>query len=129
MPNVIVLGAPEPGFAQLQAASQFVVIPMTYTGLKGGGEANFCNGMWHGKPVIAADSMAASDYIIDGLTGYVVPSGDSITLRKRILELWNDREKVGAMGNAARSHAERHFTHAQFIRRLLTLAMILGEEN
>ncbi len=125
LPNVIVLGAPEPAFAQLQAASRFVVLPMIYTGLKGGGEANFCNGMWHGKPVIAADSIAAKDYIIDGETGYVVPSGDSQSLRRRILELWNDYEKCACMGRSARSHAEANFTHVQFIRRLLRLATLV----
>ncbi len=128
LPNVIVLGAPEPGFAQLQAASRFVVIPMTYTGIKGGGEANFCNAMWHGKPVIAADNIAASEYIRDGETGFVVASGDSQTLRQRILELWNDPEKVLTMGQAARRHVENNFTHDAFIRRLLRLAIVLGVE-
>jgi glycosyltransferase involved in cell wall biosynthesis len=128
LPNVIVLGAPEPGFAQLQAASRFVVIPMTHTGVKGGGEANFCNAMWHGKPVIAADSIAASEYIIDGETGYVVASGDSEALRQRILELWNSSAKVSLMGKASRQHVEANFTHEKFIRRLLRLALVLGRE-
>ncbi len=125
LPNVIVLGAPEPAFAQLQAASRFVVVPMIYTGLKGGGEANFCNAMWHGKPVVAADSIAASDYILDGVTGFVVPSGDSAKLRSRILELWEDDEKIRQLGENARNHCERNFTHAAFIRRLLQVATTL----
>lgn len=129
MGHVIVLGAPEPAFAQLQAASRFVVFPMIFTGLKGGGEANFCNGMWHGKPVIAADSIAAKDYIIDGETGYVVPSGDAEALRQRILELWNDPERVARMGVAARRHAEESFTHQAFIRRLLRVAALLGRSS
>lgn len=128
LPNIIVLSAPEPAFAQLQAASFFVVVPTIYTGLKGTGEANFCNGMWHGKPVIAADSIAAEDYILDGETGYVVPSGDSAALRERILELWNDRQRVAEMGQAARKHVEDNFTHAAFIRRLLRLALFLNSK-
>jgi hypothetical protein len=126
LPNVIVLGAPEPAFAQLQAASQFVVIPMIFTGLKGGGEANFCNAMWHGKPVIAADSIAAADYIVEGETGFVVPSGDSNALRKCILALWYDPERVMRMGKAGQEHAVKNFAHSAFIRRLLRLASIVG---
>ena len=126
IPNVIVLSASEPAFAQLQAASRFVVLPMTHTGLKGGGEANFCNAMWHGKPIIAADSIAASEYILEGVTGHIVPSGDARLLRQRILELWDDAEKAETMGQAAMRHVEDHFTHVAFIRRLLRLALILG---
>ena len=126
LPNVVKLGATEPDFAKLQASSCFMVIPMTYTGLKGGGEANFCNGMWHGKPVIAADSIAAADYIVDGETGFVVPSGDSQLLRERILTLWNDRELVEKMGRAGHQHVEKNFTHAAFVRRILRAAKILG---
>ncbi len=129
LPNIIKLGATEPDFAKLQASSCFMVIPMTYTGLKGGGEANFCNGMWHEKPVIASDSIAAADYIIDGETGFIVPSGDSELLRERIMTLWNDRELVEKMGQAGQQHVEKNFTHAAFVRRLMRAAMILGAEE
>jgi len=129
LPNVMVLGASEPAFAQLQAASEFIVVPMNDSGLKGGGEANFCNAMWHGKPVIACCNMAAEDYIIEGETGFVVPSGDSKLLQKKILELWNDPERVRKMGRQARKHAEKHFTQEIFIRRLLRLAFVLGDES
>lgn len=126
LPNVIVLGAPEPAFAQLQAASRFVVIPMQYSGLKGGGEANFCNAMWHGKPIIAVDSIAAEDYIVQGKTGFIVQSGDTHGLRQRILELWNDVPLCAAMGKCGRQHVEYNFTHTQFISRLLRLAVLEG---
>ncbi len=129
LPHVIVLGAPEPAFGQLQAASRFVVVPMICSGLKGGGEANFCNGMWHRKPVIGVCSIAAEDYILDGETGYVVPSGDSKLLRERILELWNDPKKCEAMGEKGHEHVVRYFTHEKFIRRLLRLALLLGKEK
>jgi glycosyltransferase involved in cell wall biosynthesis len=128
LPNVIVLGAPEPAFAQLQAASRFVVIPMIYSGLKGGGEANFCNAMWHGKPVIGVDSMAAGDYILDGETGYVVQSGDVETLRDKIKNLWGDPALCHEMGLKGRKHVEKYFTHYKFIRRLLRLAQLYGTQ-
>jgi glycosyltransferase involved in cell wall biosynthesis len=99
---------------------------MTYTGLKGGGEANFCNAMWHGRPIVAADSIAASDYVVDGQTGYVVPSGDWRALRQRIVELWRHPEQRERMGDAGRRRAEDHFTHVKCIRRLLRLALLMG---
>jgi glycosyltransferase involved in cell wall biosynthesis len=128
LPNVIPLAAWEPAFAQLQAGARFTVVAMIDTGLKGGGETNMCNGMWHGKPVIAVDRMAAEDYIIEGETGYIVPPGDAALLRRRILELWNDTEKCQEMGRKAKQHAEANFTHEAFIRRLLRLATLCGTQ-
>lgn len=125
LPNVVVLSAWEPGFAQLQAGCRFGVIPMISTGIKGGGEANFCNLMWHGKPVIAADNVAAYEYIEDGKTGYVVPSGDSDALRRRMLELWSDEDKVREMGERGHQRVRRFFMHQQFVDRLLRLASLI----
>lgn len=127
LPNVILIGAPEPAFAQLQSICTLAVIPMIDTGLKGGGEANYCNIMWHGRPVIACCNMAAEDYIVEGETGFVVPAGDSETLRKRILELWNDPERCERMGRNGRRHVAENFTHDKFVRRLLRLALLLGD--
>ena len=129
LPNVIVVSAPEPAFAQLQAASRFVVIPMIYSGLKGGGEANFCNAMWHKKPVIAVDSMAAEDYIQDGITGYVVQSEDSTALRRRIIELWNEPNTCHNMGLVGHLHVKNNFTHVLFINRLIKLASLYCTNN
>ncbi len=126
LPNVIALAAWEPAFSQLQAGCRFAVIPMISTGIKGGGEANFCNVMWHSRPVVAADDMAAHEYIEEGVTGYVVPSGDAQALRRRMLELWNDQDKTREMGRRAREHVETRFTHGLFIERLLRLALLLG---
>lgn len=126
LPNVIALAAWEPAFGQLQAGCRFAVIPMTSTGIKGGGEANFCNVMWHGRPVIAADDIAAYEYVEEGVTGYVVPSGDAKTLRNRMLDLWNDPQKTREMGQRGRRRVERLFTHNLFIKRLLRLALLLG---
>lgn len=129
LPNIILLGAPEPAFAQLQSICYLAVIPMIDSGLKGGGEANFCNIMWHRKPVIACCNMAAEDYIVEGETGFVVPVGDSELLRKRILELWHDPERVEQMGRKGHEHVAQNFTHDIFVRRLVRLAALLGKEK
>jgi glycosyltransferase involved in cell wall biosynthesis len=126
LPNVITVAAWEPAFAQLQASSRFIIIPMLDTGIKGGGEANMCNGMWHGKPVIAVDRISAPDYIIDEETGFIVSPGDVGSLRARILELWENPEKCQRIGSRAQKHAEGNFSHAAFIRRLSRLAVLCG---
>ncbi|HYE67257.1 MAG TPA: glycosyltransferase [Anaerovoracaceae bacterium] len=125
--NVVVVGATEPAFAQLQAGSRFVVIPMIDSGLKGGGEANFCNAMWHGKAVIAVDNISAKDYVVEGETGYIVPSGDATKLKSKILKLWNTPHLCEQMGSAGRRHVIQNFTHSLFIKRLIRLASACGE--
>lgn len=127
LPNVIPLAATEPSYAKLMAASRLVVIPMASTGLKGGGEANFCNAMWHGKPIIAMDDVSAVDYIIDGETGYIVPPNDAVLLRQRILELWHDKEKCQRMGIKGKKRVEQYFTHDLCINRLIRLAYLVGK--
>jgi len=128
LPNVINLSATEPSFAKLMASSRFVVIPLISTGLKGGGEANFCNAMWHRKAIIAVDDMSASDYILEGETGYIVPPANVELLRKRILDLWNNRDKAEQMGAKGQQLAHKYFTQVQGIRRLVRLACLVGQE-
>lgn len=129
LPNVIPLAATEPSFAKLMAMSNFVVIPMASTGLKGGGEANFCNAMWHGKAIVAMDDTSAQDYILDGETGYIVPPKNSILLRKKILTLWESETKCLDFGNKGRQRVKKYFTHKDFIKRLIRTAIILGIEE
>ena len=128
MPNLVVLGAPEPAYAQLTAASQFAVVPMIHSGVKGGAEGFFCDSMWHSKAVIACCNIAAEDYIIEGETGYIVPSGDSEGLRRRILELWHDPEKCKEMGRKGREHCEKYFTFKRYVQRNLRLALVVFDE-
>lgn len=125
-PNIIVLEAREPAFAQLQAGSRFIVIPTQYSKLKGTAEANFCNGMFHKKAVIACCSIGAEDYIVDGETGYVLPSGDVDGLREKIFQLWNDPTLAKEMGEKGYAHVMKNFTHVHLMRRLLYLALIIG---
>jgi glycosyltransferase involved in cell wall biosynthesis len=54
-----------------------------------------------GKPVITTDVKPISDPIQDGVTGYLIPPGDSTALGSAILRILGDRltaQKVGAAG-------------------------------
>jgi hypothetical protein len=81
------------------------------------------------KESIVACSIAAEEYIVDGETGYVVPSGDAEGLRKRIIELWNDPEKCREMGRKGHEFAAQYLTHEKFMRRFLRFALVLGESK
>jgi len=54
-----------------------------------------------GLPVIAAEVGGIGEAVVDGETGYLIPAGDSLTMRKRICALLEDpqlRKKMGARG-------------------------------
>jgi glycosyltransferase involved in cell wall biosynthesis len=124
--NVILLAAREPAFARLMAGSRFVVLPIVRNVVSGQGMAGACNAMWHGKPVIAADDVSLSDYTVEGATGYVVPAGDVDALRQRILEFWNNPERVDEIGRQAFQHVVANFTQEEFISRLKRLAALVA---
>ncbi len=124
--EVVLLSANEPAFARLNAGSRFVVLPLEQNLVHGAGEAGVCNPMWHKKPVVAADDAMASEYIVDGDTGYVVPPGDSEALKRRIVALWQDPELCQEMGRRAHERVAARFTHEHFVHRMIRLASLVG---
>jgi len=59
-----------------------------------------------GTPALASDSDGLRESVRDGVTGYLVPHGDSAALANRMLALANDPGLVERLGRAARSFAE-----------------------
>jgi phosphatidylinositol alpha-1,6-mannosyltransferase len=59
-----------------------------------------------GLPVLAGDSGGAPDAVRDGVTGYVVPGGDSDAVAVRLAELLDDGELRQRMGKAGRAWVE-----------------------
>jgi len=67
-----------------------------------------------GKPVVATDVGGASDAIVAGETGYLVPSDDDEALATRIIQLLNDEAKAIAFGTEGRRVVSEKFSpHAQ----------------
>ena len=58
-----------------------------------------------GTPALASDSDGLRESVRDGVTGYLVPHGDSAALANRMLALANDPGLVERLGGAARSFA------------------------
>jgi glycosyltransferase involved in cell wall biosynthesis len=122
--NVILVNAVEPAFKRLVASARVVVLCLKGDIIRGSGEATLLNAMWHGKPVVAADDVSASDYIEDGVDGFVVPAGSAEQVRRRLLELWEDPALAARVGEAARRKAAGFYTHDQWKTRMQVLAML-----
>ncbi len=58
-----------------------------------------------GLPVIVTENVGAADCVREGVDGFVVPVADPEALAARIRELHADRDKLAAMGRAARERA------------------------
>lgn len=63
-----------------------------------------------GLPCIVSDVGGASEAIIEGKTGYVVPKGDVEAVRDKILTLVKDKNKRMEMGKAGKEHFQNNFT-------------------
>ena len=69
-------------------------------------------------PCIAGADDAAGEVVVDGVTGMLVPASDRDALAQAIISLLGDTGRRRAMGEAARTRFEEHFTYALFRERL-----------
>lgn len=68
-----------------------------------------CEAMALGKPVVASRVGGLPEVVDDGVTGVLVPPGDSAALALAIEELVDDAERRAAMGAAGRARVESEF--------------------
>jgi glycosyltransferase involved in cell wall biosynthesis len=81
--------------------AQVMVVPSSYEGF---GIA-YLEGMGFGLPAIATTSGAASEFIISGENGYLIPPENSSVLAERLATLANDRKLLAYMSiNALRRY-------------------------
>jgi glycosyltransferase involved in cell wall biosynthesis len=59
-----------------------------------------------GTPVICTRVGGMPEYIVDGVTGFVVPPNDPAAIRERLLRLLDDAALISQMGEAGRRHVE-----------------------
>ena len=62
-----------------------------------------------GKPVVAARATGVVDAVIDGVSGVLMPVGDSEALAKGLELLLKDKELAADMGSAGRERVRREF--------------------
>ncbi len=84
--------------------SEFLVVPSIWYEVFG---YTAIEGMLLGKPVIASDSGALPELINNGKNGFIFKAGSVSELKEKIMNLYNDDEKINALGNNAREHASK----------------------
>lgn len=74
-----------------------------------------------GTPVICSSAGGLTEVVEDGVTGRVVPPGDSVALSAALIDCFEDRATTAAMALAARRHALAHLTFDQQITQTLNV--------
>jgi glycosyltransferase involved in cell wall biosynthesis len=90
-------------------SARFVVLPLEDTYQYSAGATVALEAHAAGKAIVATRTHGMSDYVIDGVTGFIVPPGDTGAMRNAIARLWNDPRLAREMGMAGRAHVEKEF--------------------
>ncbi len=75
-------------------------------------------GMVAGKPVVATNGGGVPEIVQEGVTGWLVPMGESAPMAEAILRLLRDPEGAARMGAAGRQRVLDHFTIELTARRV-----------
>jgi glycosyltransferase involved in cell wall biosynthesis len=100
---------PHSGILEHMRRSDVLVFPSLFEGFG----LVILEAMAQGVPVIATPHTAAPDIITDGVDGFIVPIRDASAIAARLVDLYHDRERLLAMGMAARAKAST-FTWASY---------------
>lgn len=87
--------------------------------LREGMQVSLIEAMAAGLPIVATAVGGTPDAVRDGETGILVPPADSDALADAVLRMLGDRERMRAMGDAARRRAEREFDSGAVARQVL----------
>jgi glycosyltransferase involved in cell wall biosynthesis len=74
-----------------------------------------------GLPVIATDVGGVSEAVVDGVTGYLVPRGDSQAIQERIERLARNPQLRRNMGEEGRRRFLKHFTSEKMLDKTFAL--------
>ena len=72
-------------------------------------------------PVVASDVGGVRETIDDGRTGFLIPHGDTETLRARLQTLIDDSALRRRMGEAGREKYQRHFGYSSMIGKTMDI--------
>jgi len=72
-----------------------------------------------GLPVVATATTGSKEIVRDGVSGYLVPIGDSSLLARKILYLLNNPDKAKKMGQTGRQIAKEKFDQEKVIKKII----------
>lgn len=79
------------------------------------------------KPVVATDVGSLSEIVVDGETGYLVPSKSLEALSNALMKVLTNKELAKKMGEEGKKRVEENFTIQSMISRYEELFMSLSE--
>ena len=68
-----------------------------------------------GKPVVTTDVGGCSELVVDGETGFLIPSGDVNAFAEKVLWLLNRAERAREMGQNGRDRILEHFSMEKMV--------------
>jgi glycosyltransferase involved in cell wall biosynthesis len=99
---------------ELLASFDIFVLPSRSEGF---GRVNL-EAMAMARPVISTNIGGIPEVVLDGITGILVPPGDSEALSRAITVLLDDPHLRDCMGRAGRRRVEKHFSLQTHVRRI-----------
>jgi hypothetical protein len=81
--------------------------------------AGVAEAMAAGRAVIAGWNGAATEYVLEGVTGFLSAPGDVRSLATHLKYLWDQPDEALEMGRAGREEAKGHFGGEEQVRTLL----------
>ena len=110
------------GLRSLYRRASFVVVPL-HAARFASGYAVIGEAMAMGKAVITTQTEAASDLIIEGVTGFYARPGDVQDLRDKITMLLDDPDRARDMGAAGARRMQQQFSLDAYCR---TIEQLIG---
>lgn len=90
---------------------------------------SICEAMALGMPVIATNVGGVSSMFVDKEEGILVQEGDPYSLAGAIVELSNDKERSGELGNKARIKAHKRHHPGDIVKTLIKIYSQIINEN
>lgn len=92
------------GYDQVYGRSSVLVHPSLTDGFgQVVAEAMAC-----GLPVVVSKNAGASDWVIEGRNGFILPAGDVSLLKERLTWFYNNRDQLPVMGQVSRDIVSRY---------------------
>jgi glycosyltransferase involved in cell wall biosynthesis len=99
--------------------ARFIITPLKKTTQFSAGVNAILEAMALGKAVIATRTPGTTDFVVDGVTGILVPPEDSYALGDAIRKLWEHPQLAYDMGQAGRKYVEEYH-NPEIVNRQIT---------